>query len=692
MQEAEGLSPSPHPRGAITWRSVSLGMLATIFICSIAYYNDFAVNNTFFIGNNLPLGLVLMTFLFVVGINGPLSRWAPRFAFSTGELIVAFSMALVSCTMPSGGLMRWLPHSIIAPWWHAQASKEFRDLLVNLRVPDWLFPDLGSSDRNTWFNSPIVNGFMQRWTGIGPPPYWAWARVVLVWGVPTFAAYGAVMCLMAIVRRQWAENERLPFPLAQIQLSLLESPRPGQWFNGLMRNRVFWVGFAMIFALHMWNGGFRYFPKYIPEIPVKYNLSGVLANPPFIYADGGLKAGTLFFTVVGVTYFLNSSISFSIWAAFIAMQIYKMIEGQLSGDPTIPGMVDQRFGGIVAFALAMIWIGRQHWKLVLAQAFRGERPGEPRGRYLSYRAAFWGLVLSYAVFVGWLMLAGSDFVGAVLLATMLLLLFVITARFVAETGIVHSPALVPLYRPLHYMVMGGMTHRPSVESFYLTAIHESTHYDQRETLAVYGSHAMRLADQTLFAESSRSADQAQRKLSRRFMIVLALALVVGYVFSWAGVLGTEYKYGATLDRTQDSPINYWGTNMARWSVLDGSIAYQDGVYNLRHDPATNFGFGFGLTALLSVLRLRYVWWPFHPIGYLILQTFPGNILWFSFFAGWLCKQLVVRFGGHRLYQNARPFFVGMIVGESVAAGVWLVVSILLSQLGYLYVQVQVMPW
>jgi len=63
VQEAEGLSPSPHPRGAITWRSVSLGMLATIFICSIAYYNDFAVNNTFFIGNNLPLGLVLMTFL-----------------------------------------------------------------------------------------------------------------------------------------------------------------------------------------------------------------------------------------------------------------------------------------------------------------------------------------------------------------------------------------------------------------------------------------------------------------------------------------------------------------------------------------------------------------------------------------------------------------------------------------------------
>ena len=175
------------------------------------------------------------------------------------------------------------------------------------------------------------------------------------------------------------------------------------------------------------------------------------------------------------------------------------------------------------------------------------------------------------------------------------------------------------------------------------------------------------------------------------MMVLALALVVGYAFSWAGVLVTEYNYGATLDRQQESPINYWGAGNGRWHVLDGPVAYEKGVYNLRHNPATNFAFGFGVTTALAVLRLRYVWWPIHPIGYLILETFPGNMLWPSFFMGWLCKQLIVKFGGHRLYQTARPFFIGIIVGEAVAAGVWLAVSIILSQLGYLYTQVQIMP-
>ena len=139
------------------------------------------------------------------------------------------------------------------------------------------------------------------------------------------------------------------------------------------------------------------------------------------------------------------------------MQIYKMTQGQLSGDPSVPGMVDQRFGGIIAFLIAIVWIGRHHWKLVILQAFRGEREGEPRGRYMSYPAAFWGLVVCMAVFVGWMMLAGCDLVGGVLLVVMLLMMFVITARFVAETGLVHSPALVPLYRPLQYLAIGGVS-------------------------------------------------------------------------------------------------------------------------------------------------------------------------------------------------------------------------------------------
>ena len=36
--------------------------------------------------------------------------------------------------------------------------------------------------------------------------------------------------------------------------------------------------------------------------------------------------------------------------------------------------------------------------------------------------------------------------------------------------------------------------------------------------------------------------------------------------------------------------------------------------------------------------------------------------------------LIVRFGGASLFQKARPFFVGIIFGECLAAGIWLIAN------------------
>ena len=98
-------------RTAINPRSVTLGLLGVLFICSFTPYNDYVLNNTFLVGNNLPLGVTMLLFLFTLLINGPLSKWAPRYALSSGDVAVAFTMTLVSCALPSSGLMRALPAS-----------------------------------------------------------------------------------------------------------------------------------------------------------------------------------------------------------------------------------------------------------------------------------------------------------------------------------------------------------------------------------------------------------------------------------------------------------------------------------------------------------------------------------------------------------------------------------------------------
>src|SRR4051812_41373876 len=44
------------PQRAITWRSVLIGLAGVVLICALTPYNDYALNNTFLVGNNLPVG------------------------------------------------------------------------------------------------------------------------------------------------------------------------------------------------------------------------------------------------------------------------------------------------------------------------------------------------------------------------------------------------------------------------------------------------------------------------------------------------------------------------------------------------------------------------------------------------------------------------------------------------------------
>ena len=68
------LNSSPNHRPpALTLRSISLGLLGGILICCLAPYNDFVVNNTYLIGNSLPVVVVMILFGLAVLVNGPLA-------------------------------------------------------------------------------------------------------------------------------------------------------------------------------------------------------------------------------------------------------------------------------------------------------------------------------------------------------------------------------------------------------------------------------------------------------------------------------------------------------------------------------------------------------------------------------------------------------------------------------------------
>jgi hypothetical protein len=416
-----------------------------------------------------------------------------------------------------------------------------------------------------------------------------------------------------------------------------------------------------------------------------------MGNPPWIYADPKLKNAAVFFTALGATYFLSGSVAFSLWFFFIANNVFMMIKGSYTGDSENFGRTDEHVGGLIAFALTILWIGRHHWKLVLAQALRGVRPGEADDRYLSHRAAFGGFVGCTLAMMGFLWMAGCTVLAAVVTVAIVLTGFLIITRIIAETGLVHGQIYISFLKPwvltAFYAKSGPWLHPVPVKSFYLGAMVEVQHYDYREVMPIYATHAMKVADQTVF-----EGDAKPRRTGRMLIALMALSLIVGYFTSFYSMLWTEYHYAWTKDVSAKLPINDHGTQgLPQGKLWLYPESYDKSEYPLRHDPLKHMTFGFTFTGVLAFLRLRYAWWPLHPIGFLMIGTYPGAHLWLSIFLGWLCKTIIVRFGGSRLYTAAKPFFLGLIVGESAAAGFWMLMGIAFSMLGWPYRVVNIMP-
>src|SRR5690606_8350281 len=109
-----------------------------------------------------------------------------------------------------------------------------------------------------------------------------------------------------------------------------------------------------------------------------------------------------------------------------------------------------------------------------------------------------GLCLCIMIMTGWLTFAGADVLTSFTTVLLLMLLFVVIARIIAETGIVHGQLQAPLYRPWQLLAQAGITQPINPQGYYLVTLVNAHHYDFREPLSVYATHTTRVADTTIF--------------------------------------------------------------------------------------------------------------------------------------------------------------------------------------------------
>jgi hypothetical protein len=74
------------------------------------------------------------------------------------------------------------------------------------------------------------------------------------------------------------------------------------------------------------------------------------------------------------------------------------------------------------------------------------------------------------------------------------------------------------------------------------------------------------------------------------------------------------------------------------------------------------------------MRMRFWWWPFHPLGYAMSTSWGIIVFWFPILVAWVLKTIILGAGGMRLYRRARMFFLGMIFGEFIMAVIFAIYS------------------
>jgi uncharacterized membrane protein YdjX (TVP38/TMEM64 family) len=58
------------------------------------------------------------------------------------------------------------------------------------------------------------------------------------------------------------------------------------------------------------------------------------------------------------------------------------------------------------------------------------------------------------------------------------------------------------------------------------------------------------------------------------------------------------------------------------------------------------------------------------------------MLWPAIFIGWLCKIIIIRYGGNDTYRKTTPAFLGLILGDVAMMLFWIIIDAWQGRMGH----------
>jgi len=561
----------------------------------------------------------------LVALNAGLARLAPKQALTAAELRLVATMMAVGTALFGVDMLQIFLGLMPYPYYFATPENHWDTLLLP-HLPTWLVvTDPKALD-------DLYRGYSTLFT---PEHLQAWTRPVIVWGCFLAGLLSFSLGLASLLRKPWAEHERLTFPIIALPIAMTE---PG---GSLWRDKLGWLGFSLAAGLNLMRALHTWIPA-VPEIPQKTNLQAAFAAPPW-NAVGWCPLSWYPFAI-GLGYLMPLELSFSCWLFFILWKVQLILRAMVGWGPLEGSWIGaQGVGAWIGLGVMAIYVTRRE----LARTLRAVgRPGPDDGEGLAPRQAWTAIVVGLVVVIAIGHRAGFTFAAVAGFFALYLVLVIAIARMRAELG-----------PPSHDLPRGGPDRILKAflgpGSFGPRNLTLFTLFDW----LTYSYRAHPVAHQ-LEGYQIAARSQLDRKQMTAAMI---LAMVVAYVAFM--VLGLEaiYHHGFQArirSYLDDAAGQAWGEVAA---VLQGQAGP-----NLAY--IRQFSGGLIVTCALALLRQRFMFFPLHPVGYAVNGNWTMSHLWCSLFLAWALKLTLVKSGGLKAYRRGLPFCFGLMLGDCLVGG------------------------
>ncbi len=522
----------------------------------------------------------------------------------------------------------------------------------------------------------------------GSIPLSQWSQPALLWGSMILVLFLALLAMMVLMRRQWAENERFSFPMLIFPRALLEEEpdEQGRSRFAVFRKGAMWTGFGIACVIILGHALKHYF--HFPMFSTRIDIASFVRNNRPLYSFFSGFYGHPFeisLLVLPIAFFIELELLGSVLLCFFVCSLpFYLREEMFTSWKSIqdfPFVREQHTGAYLALAFITLYSARGHLVQVFRRIFRpGDAKLDDREEAWTYRKAAIVLGLCTLFLCFWTQYVGVGFWKGFIYFGFILLCGLSTARIRTECGTPWS-YLTP-YTPLILFTAFGGAYLYGIDMFVIMIVSGG--------FLCSASYLMCAPTQVEMLQLAKLLDVRPRCMLRG----ACLGAVGGLVFGGVLMLSIAYSRGGM----NVEYIGNWAANQA-FQIQDVTreVAYQDQRFQKAKDDEVPFkaevrqggyawalGTSFVVTILLFVAKTLWVGFPLHPVGYILANTYFINMVWGSLFTALVVKFVALRAGGVMFVRKTvTPFFVGVFLGTVSSYLFWDALALVLNAFGYM---------